>query len=91
MLKENIKDAHESWVFKILYLINEKIFSCSYEKTKKIWGKIDKNYINLKTINHSNIVYSILKLNDKNILISSGEFGTKIIGILCVDRMKIKL
>ena len=31
ILNQLIKDAHESWVFKIIYLINGNIFSCSYE------------------------------------------------------------
>ena len=78
ILKYNIKDAHESWVFKILYLNNEKIFSCSYDKTIKIWESKNNSYINIKSINHLNIVYSILIIKDKNIFISSGEFGTKI-------------
>ena len=77
-LNEIIKDAHESWIFKIIYLENETIFSCSYDKTVKIWEKKNNNYINTKIINNSNIVYSILLLKEKNILISSGEFGTKI-------------
>ena len=57
---------------------NEKIISCSYDKTVKIWENKNNMYANIKTMNHLNIVYSLLILQDKNMLISSGEFGTKI-------------
>ena len=71
-----IKNAHESWIFKIIYLYNGKIISCSYDKTIKIWETKNNTYINIKIINHPNIVYSILLVEDKDLLISSGEFGT---------------
>ena len=77
-LSHTVKDAHESWVFKIIYLSNYNIISCSYDKTVKIWEKKGNDYINIKVLEYSNIVYSILFLKDKNILIASGEFGTKI-------------
>ena len=76
ILNEIIKNAHENWIFKIIYLSNEKIFSCSYDKTLKIWEKINNSYQNIKLIKHPNIIYSILLLEDKNFLLSSGEFGT---------------
>ena len=55
---------------------NDKIFSCSYDKTLKIWEKQNNSYQNIKLIKHPNIIYSILLLEEQNILISSGEFGT---------------
>ena len=78
VLNYEIKNAHDSWVFKILFMPNEKIISCSYDKTVKIWENKNNMYANIKTMNHLNIVYSLLILQDKNMLISSGEFGTKI-------------
>ena len=81
IIKDIIKNAHESWVFKIIYLSNDTIFSCSYDKTIKVWEKKNNSYENIRLIKHSNIVYSILLLEDKNYLISSGEFGTNIYNI----------
>ena len=78
VLNHEIKNAHDSWIFKILFMPNEKIISCSYDKTVKIWENKNNMYANIKTMNHLNIVYSLLILQDKNMLISSGEFGTKI-------------
>ena len=62
-------------------LTNDTIFSCSYDKTIKVWEKKNNSYENIRLIKHSNIVYSILLLEDKNYLISSGEFGTNIYNI----------
>ena len=81
IIKDIIKNAHESWVFKIIYLSNDTIFSCSYDKTIKVWEKKNNSYENIRLIKHSNIVYSILLLEDKKYLISSGEFGTNIYNI----------
>jgi WD40 repeat protein len=81
IINDIIKNAHESWVFKIIYLSNDIIFSCSYDKTIKVWEKKNNSYENIKLIKHSNIVYSILLLEDKNYLVSSGEFGTNIYNI----------
>ena len=78
VLNHEIKNAHDSWIFKILFMPNEKIISCSYDKTVKIWENKNNMYANIKTMNHLNIVYSLLILQDNNMLISSGEFGTKI-------------
>ena len=81
IINDIIKNAHESWVFKIIYLSNDIIISCSYDKTIKVWEKKNNSYENIRLIKHSNIVYSILLLEDKNYLISSGEFGTNIYNI----------
>ena len=78
ILKSLIKNAHESWVFKVLYLSNNKIISCSYDKTVKIWENKNNEFLIAKIINHSNIVYSILQIEEQNIFISSGEFGTNL-------------
>ena len=44
----------------------------------KIWEENnDDNYYNIRIFTHSKEVYSILLLEDKNILISSGNDGTK--------------
>ena len=44
----------------------------------KIWKENNNNnYDNIKTLTHSKYIYSLLLLEDKNILISSGGDGTK--------------
>ena len=39
---------------------------------------MDNNYENIKILNHSEYIYSLLLLEDKNILISSGVDDTKL-------------
>ena len=58
-------------------MFNNNLISRSYDKTIKIW-KENNNYENIKTLAHSNYIWSILFLEDKNILISSGVDGTKL-------------
>jgi len=81
-----INNAHERGIYKVIYCSNGNIISCSYDNTIKIWKKYYNNYINIKTLTHSdstsflsiyNFPDSILLLEDKNILISSGPDGTK--------------
>ena len=63
-----INNAHDDYI---------KI-SCSFDNKIKIWKENNNNnYDNIKILNHSKHVYSILLLEDKNILISSGLDGTK--------------
>ena len=72
-----IKKAHLKSIRKIIYYNNENLISCSLDKSIKIWKKNKDNYINILTLNHLDLIYSILLLKDKNILISSGLDGTK--------------
>lgn len=72
-----IKKAHLNSIKKIIYYNNENLISCSLDKSIKIWKKNKDNYINILTLNHLDLIYSILLLKDKNILISSGIDGTK--------------
>ena len=62
---------------KVIYCSNDNLISCSWDKTIKIW-KENNNYENIKILKHSNWIYSLLLLEDKNILISSGVDGTKL-------------
>ena len=62
---------------KVIYCSNNNLISCSYDKTIKIW-KENNNYENIKILKHSAHINSLLLLEDKNILISSGEDGTKL-------------
>ena len=74
----SIKDAHQAQINKIIYYSYGKIISCSIDYTIKIWEEYNNNYQLIITLNHSNVVYSILLLKDENILISSGVGETKI-------------
>ena len=70
-----LENAHDDIIRKVLYYSEEKIISCSFDFSVKIWEEKKYNYIILKILKHNDKVNSILLLN--NILISSGEDGTK--------------
>jgi WD40 repeat protein len=72
-----IKNAHDDAIIKVIYCSNNNLISCSYDETIKIW-KENNNYENIKILKHSDYIYSLLLLEDKNILISSGRDGTKL-------------
>ena len=63
---------------KVIYCLNGNLISCSLDNKIKIWKENNNNnYDNIQILTHSKKVYSILLLEDKNILISSGYDGTK--------------
>ena len=70
-----IPNVHHCVIRKVIYCLNEYLISCSWDKTIKIWNN---NYENINILKHSDKVNSLLFLEDKNILISSGEDGTKL-------------
>ena len=75
---KTINYAHENNIIKVLYCSNKDLISCSYDNKIKIWKENNNNnYENIKTLTHSASVRTILFLEDKNILISSGLDGTK--------------
>ena len=77
-LNNEINNAHNDWINKIIYSSKENLISCSQDKTIKIWEKNNKNnFQSITTLTHSDWVYSILLIEDKNILITSGIDGTK--------------
>ena len=77
-LNQIINNAHNDWINKIIYYLNENLISCSHDKTIKIWEKDNNNkYQCISILTHSNWVYSILLIEDKNLLISSGLDRTK--------------
>lgn len=79
VLKQDIKNAHDRSVTKVIYNSFGNIISCSYDKTIKIW-ELDSegNFINKKIIKNEDEVRSLLLLEDKNLLVSSGERFTNI-------------
>ena len=77
-LKQTIINAHKSRINKVLYVSFNIIISCSTDKTIKIWEKINTKYQIALNLFHSESVENILLIEKKNILISSGEDGTKL-------------
>ena len=73
-----IKEAHEDKIRKVIYCLNSNLISCSWDKTIKLWKENNNKYESFKTLNHSDKICSIILLEDKNILISSGYDGTKL-------------
>ena len=71
-----IKNAHNNSINKVIYNSKGNLISCSLDGLIKIWELNNEEYKNIKTFNNNYYVSSILLLEDKNILISSGN-GTK--------------
>ena len=83
ILSQIITNAHNDIIIKVIYLMNEKIISCSWDETMKIWEKDNNNiYQSIIIFKHSDYVISILLLEEKNILISTGRDGTKFFNCL---------
>ncbi len=75
---EKIEKAHDNCINHINLICKEKIITCSYDLIIKIWNKIkNKNYHQCITyIKIRGTVFSSLILNDKNLLVISGDIGT---------------
>ena len=71
-----INNAHDDYINKIIYQSNGNLISCGSDNKIKIWEEIKNNYQNIINLNHYDQVFSILLLEDKNILVSSGYDGT---------------
>ena len=71
-----INNAHNDWIFKVISLTNNRIASCSRDTTIKIWNS-NYPYNLISTIKgHTSYVDSIIKLKDKDILISGSDDNT---------------
>ena len=79
ILNQEIKNAHNNYIGKILYSSKGNLFSCSEDKTIKIWekNKYDNKYQNITIISNIFLFASFLLLERENILIASGMYGTK--------------
>ena len=80
-LNHNIINAHKDWINKVIYQSNGNLISCSLDKTVKIWEDNSNKYNLICTIIHSDdccCVCSILLIENKNILLSSGYNGTNL-------------
>ena len=73
-----IKTNHKNIVLKVSFLPNGNILSASVDNTIKIYEeKDDKEYQNVITIVNLKIIRSFMLLEDKKILVTSGDDGTK--------------
>ena len=76
-LKEII-NAHlnNTWISKIIFKLNGTLISCGGDKTVRIWEENNNKYQCVTILTHNESLYSILLLEDKNILVTSGLDGT---------------
>ena len=78
ILSNIIYEAHNDSITKIIYCLNGQIISCSLDKKIKIWEEKNSEYKCIKILNHLKCISSMLIIEEKNILISSGVDGTNI-------------
>jgi WD40 repeat protein len=72
-----LKNIHSKWINQVIYSENENLISCSRDQTVKIFEKIkNNNFQCIISLKHSQNIFSLLDINKKNILISSGYDGT---------------
>ena len=67
-----IENAHNT-LKKIIYNSQGDLYSCGNDSLIKIWEENNGKYENIKTLNHSAKVNSIILLETQNLLISSGD------------------
>ena len=78
ILNKIILNAHDNIIWNVIYNSNGNLFSCSPDNTVKIWEEKNNNYQLILTLNNLESVKSLLLIESKNKLISSGLDGTKI-------------
>ena len=81
-----INNAHDDRIYKVITLPNNRIASCSWDETIKIWKsnppysdipiKVLKGHSNYVLTGHSNFVYSLLYIKERDIMISGSWDGT---------------
>ena len=75
-INKTINNAHDDAVIKVIYNSKGNLISCSFDYSIKIWEEKNGEYINIKTLSHSKYIFTLLLLEDKNLLVSSGADGT---------------
>ena len=73
---QKIEEAHKQVVNCILLTKNNKIISCSFDRKVSIWSFKNNKFENENILLNPKQVNSILLLEDKNLLVSSGTGGT---------------
>jgi WD40 repeat protein len=77
ILNKSIINAHDDKITKLIYYSNGDFISCSVDKKIKIWEEVNDHKCQIKSIIiHSSFITSILLLEDKNFLVTSGHKGT---------------
>ena len=71
-VNHDITNAHDSIIYKVIYDSKGNLISCSKDGKIKIWEENNGEYENIKILDNYGMLTSILLLEDKNILISSG-------------------
>ena len=87
VINKTISPAHTQIVRKVLYYQKDKIISCSFDKTIKIWD--ENNLNNLFKYDDTQNINSILLLKEENFLISSGEKDTKFFDLYNYELKKV--
>ena len=83
-----IYNSHKYVVSKIIYYGNTKLISCSQDETIKIWEENNNYYQNITILTHFKMIFSILLLEDKNIIISGGFDGIKFWNLYNLELIK---
>ncbi len=73
VVNQKIKNAHNTMILKVIYDSKGNLISCSSDGIIKIWEERNGKYQNIKILYNNGMLTSILLLEDKNILISSGN------------------
>ena len=85
-----IYNAHNDRIYNIIYSLNGNIISCSGDKTLKIWEKKkNRRYQLITIIKNFWKIFSILLLEDKEILISSEVNGINFYNIKTIELLFI--
>ena len=85
-----IYNAHTDRIYNISYTLKGNIISCSGDKTIKIWErKKNRRYQLITIIQNSWVIFSILLLEDKDILISSEVNGLSFYNVKSIELLFI--
>ena len=76
MKDKSIINAHKERVNSIIYLLDNKIISCSADRTIKIRQLFNNKHLLITSIAFNDNILSLLLLEDKNILVNAGKEGT---------------
>ena len=76
ILYNQINNKNYNKITNLIYFSNNNIIACSDDSYIKVWNLINNKYQLLTTFTHSKHLNSLLNLEDKNILVSSGHDGT---------------
>ena len=90
-LNQKIESAHYGIINKIINCSNGNIITCSEDNSIKFWEEKFNKYELIYKLNDNDSINSILLLEDKNRLISSGKEGSKLWSIFIDDIKNIKL